>query len=62
MPPARSNNDRAATIISAAPRNDGIVGVGMPFWGTPSTDPDERDYRIRLLPWVMTPNRNRGQK
>ncbi|MDO8942706.1 MAG: hypothetical protein Q7U75_05950, partial [Desulfobacterales bacterium] len=24
---------------------------------TPSTDPDVRDYRIRLLPQVMTPHR-----
>jgi hypothetical protein len=27
---------------------------------TPSTDPDERDYRIRLLPQVMTPRRRNG--
>jgi hypothetical protein len=27
---------------------------------TPSTDPDERISRIRLLPQVMTPNRLRG--
>jgi hypothetical protein len=26
----------------------------------PSTDPDERHYRIRLPPWVMTPRRTMG--
>jgi hypothetical protein len=26
----------------------------------PSTDPDKRDCRIRLLPQVMTPMRRRG--
>ena len=25
--------------------------------GTPSTDPDVRDYRIRLLPWVTNARR-----
>jgi hypothetical protein len=26
-----------------------------------SKDPDVRDYRIRLLPQVMTPRRRRGE-
>jgi hypothetical protein len=26
----------------------------------PSTEPDERSYRIRLPPWVTTPKRTRG--
>ena len=30
--------------------------------GTPSTDPDVRHYRIRLLPQVMTPNRRKDYK
>ena len=28
---------------------------------TPSTDPDVRSYRIRLLPWVVTAKRTSGQ-
>ena len=31
-----------------------MVAVGTPVTGRPRTDPYERDYRIRLLPWVMT--------
>jgi hypothetical protein len=30
------------------------------FLVTPSTDPDVRPYRSRLLPWVTTPKRARG--
>ena len=31
------------------------VGVGTVNLTAPSSDPDERNYRIRLLPQVMTP-------
>ena len=37
-----------------------IVGVGITITHDPSTDPDERISRIRLLPQVMTPMRRKG--
>jgi hypothetical protein len=41
------------------PEKEPAVGVGSRLPVTPSTDPDERNYRIRLLPQVITPTRQR---
>lgn len=36
------------------------VTVGMAVASHPRTDPYVRNYRIRLLPWVLTPKRVMG--
>jgi hypothetical protein len=42
-------------------RSETEVGVGMTIADHPSTDPDVRHYRIRLLPWVTNARRWEGQ-
>jgi hypothetical protein len=46
--------ERRAAILQ--PR-EGRSEQGYPLLGTPSTDPDVRNYRIRLLPWVTNARR-----
>ena len=42
-------------------RRRGRDGSRLSVWAAPRTDPSGRNYRTRLLPWVLTSKRSVGQ-